>query len=186
MVTQGTSRHGRGNEAFGILLVLFGVVFLIAQWFNFDVGHYGWPLLVIVPGVLLLVSGMFVRASSGGVLVTLGSITTTVGLILFFQNTTDLWATWAYAWALIPAGVGLGQLVHGVLHGHSEGVRLGTRMLVTSLALFVAGAFFFELVVGISGFGFATRWGANLWPLLLIGLGALLLARSFMQGESIA
>jgi len=38
-----------------------------------------------------------------------GSIITIAGLVLAVQNTFDLFATWAYAWALVaPGGVGLG------------------------------------------------------------------------------
>jgi len=38
----------------GIVLVGLGLVFLLQQAIGFDVGHFGWPLFVILPGLALL------------------------------------------------------------------------------------------------------------------------------------
>ena len=38
----------------GIVLVGLGVVFLAQQAIGFDLGHYGWPIFVILPGLALL------------------------------------------------------------------------------------------------------------------------------------
>jgi len=54
-------------------------------------------------------------------------------------------------------------------------VMTGGRSALIGAALFVAGVLFFELIVGISGFGFGLggRYG---WPLGLVLVGVLLLA----------
>ena len=45
-----------------------------------------------------------------------GSIVTTVGSVLLYQQTTGHWESWAYAWALVgPGAAGLGMLVYGLL-----------------------------------------------------------------------
>ena len=57
-------------------------------------------------------------------------------------------------------------------------VATGRRLALIGVVLFLVGAFFFELVVGISGFGFGLdRFG---WPLLLVILGMLLLLGGFI------
>jgi hypothetical protein len=45
--------------------------------------------------------------------------------------------------------------------------------------MFLVGAVFFELIIGISGLGL----GGLGWPLLLIGLGVILLIVNFLPGR---
>jgi hypothetical protein len=89
------------------------------------------------------------------------------------------WHSWAYAWALVfPTSTGLAQMVYGSLKGSKEMVTTGGRLALIGAALFVAGAFIFELVVGISGFGFGfERFG---WPLGLVMVGTVLLVGGFL------
>ena len=55
----------------------------------------------------------------------------------------------------------------------------GGRSALIGAALFVVGAFFFELVVGISGFGFGfDRFG---WPLGLVIVGIVLLVGGLVR-----
>jgi hypothetical protein len=176
-------RQGGGGTAIGILLILVGILFFAGQWFNFNISDYGWPFFIIVPGAVLLVAGLITNSRKEEPMLILGSIATTIGLILLFQNATDLWASWAYAWALIPASVGVGQIAHGLLHGNGKTVQTGTRLLTIGLALFAIGAFFFEGIIGINGFGFARSWLITLWPLFLIGAGVLLLGQNLLRGE---
>jgi hypothetical protein len=97
-----------------------------------------------------------------------------IGVILLYQNATDHFESWAYAWALVfPTSTGLGQMIYGLLKGRKEMVATGGRSALIGATLFLAGAFFFELVVGISGFGLGLgRFG---WPLGLVIIGILLL-----------
>ena len=47
-----------------------------------------------------------------------GTVATTVGLVLLYQNNTGHWESWAYAWALVgPAASGLGLALWGAAHG---------------------------------------------------------------------
>src|SRR5260370_11723999 len=98
----------------GVVLVGLGVLFLVQQAFGFDIGHYGWPLFVILPGLAFLGAFALGPRSASGLAVP-GCVVTTVGLILAVQNTFNLWETWAYVWALIPASVGLGLRLMGEL-----------------------------------------------------------------------
>ena len=103
-----------------------------------------------------------------------GGIIITAGTILFYQNLTNHWTSWAYAWALVaPGSIGLAQFIYGSLRNQTKMVKEGRQLLLIGLAIFFGGFVFFELIIGISGFGLG-RYG---WPLLLIALGVLLLTR---------
>src|SRR5438105_12328491 len=86
----------------GIVLVLIGLTYLALEFIPrrfllIDIAHYGWPLFVIVPGLVLIGVGMTVSGLSG--LCIPGAIVTMVGVVLLLQNLFDLFATWTYAWA---------------------------------------------------------------------------------------
>ena len=82
----------------GAILVALGAHFLFRQVFDFDLGRYGWPLFIIGPG-LLLFAGMAVSGRGAGGLAIPASIVTTIGLLLFVQNATGYYESWAYGWA---------------------------------------------------------------------------------------
>ena len=166
-----------GNAVLGVILILLGIAFLGQQVFHINLWNLGWPFFVIVPGVLLFAFALAMHSPAGEPFAVIGSIVTMTGLILLYQNTTGQWASWAYAWALIvPTSIGLGQIVYGSLKNRPDVVTTGARSAMVGFIIFAIGAAFFELVLGIGGFGLG-RWG---WPILLIGLGILLLLRNFM------
>jgi hypothetical protein len=161
----------------GVAFVAVGALFLVFQYvhFNFDVWHYAWPLFVIVPGLVMLGFGLSSRSASG--LAIPGSMVTITGLLLLVQNLSDLWATWAYAWALVaPFGVGLGLILQGWVRSSRAEVGAGVRVAGIGLLIFLAGFAFFEGILHISGdLGLVGRLAL---PVVLIGAGLwLLIAR---------
>jgi hypothetical protein len=173
----------RSGVILGIILIALGGFFLADRVVGFDLGHYGWPLFVIVPGLLLFVAALAtadVRAGTG--LATAGGITTMVGLVLAVQNATGLWATWAYAWALVgPGGTGVGLLVYGLLRGQRDLVTAGARTLGVALVLFAGFGLFFEGVIGLSGEPFLLN--SQVLPVVLIAAGAVLVLVSLVRGR---
>jgi hypothetical protein len=169
-----------------VLLVLAGAILLLAQFVRIDLGHYGWPFFLIVPGVALLVVAVTSRGFLGEGLAILGSIITVTGLILLYQNSTDHFESWAYAWALVfPGAVGLGMILYGVYARRPGNVRAGTRLLGIGLVLFILGAAFFEGVIGIGGYQLGRSAGA-IAGALIIGVGALLLILNLTSRRSSA
>ncbi|MCL5428530.1 MAG: hypothetical protein M1347_01845 [Chloroflexi bacterium] len=153
----------RSNLAFGLILLLIGGFFLAAQLFpqlnemiRID---YAWPLWVVGIGMIFLVMAIAVRAPG---LAVPASIISGIGAILYYQNSTGRWESWAYVWTLIPGFVGVGVLIMNLLEGRpGQGLREGFGMILVSLVMFgIFGSF-----LG----GPATL--SQLWPLLLIGLG---------------
>jgi hypothetical protein len=154
--------HKRSSIIIGTILILAGVLFLLIQLFpnlaiGVDIGRQ-WPLIIVAIGGLLLLSAF---AGSPSLAIP-GSIVSGIGGILYVQNLTNSWSSWAYVWTLIPGFVGIGLILAGLLgHQRRSSWREGGRLLLISTALFLVFGAFFN---GLGGLG-------RFWPLLLIGLG---------------
>ncbi len=144
---------GRGGMlVLGAVLLVVGVLALAGRSLGFDAMALGWPLFVLVPGALLFAAAVGTGGRQGSVIAVPAGIVTMTGLVLAFQNATDLWATWAYAWALVaPGGAGAGLLVYGILTGQRDFIRAGLPILAVGLALFLGFGIFFEGVIGLNG-----------------------------------
>ena len=163
-----------GAAILGGILIVLGVVFFVGQQLNIDLADAAWPFYVIAPGVAMLTFGLTQARGSG--LAVAGSIVTIVGLVLLYQNATDHWESWAYAWALVgPGGSGLGMLLYGTRSGDGRMARDGFWSLLGALGLFAVGLVFFEGVIGISG----RRLPLPEWvlPVAIIVIGVLVLLR---------
>ena len=173
----------RGGVILGIILIALGGFFLIDRVVGFDLGHYGWPLFVVIPGVLLFAAALGtgdVRAGTG--LATAGGTVTMVGLVLAVQNATGLWATWAYAWTLVgPGGPGVGLFLYGLLRGRPEIVTGGLRAIGAALALFAVFGLFFEGVGGLSGE--PLRRDSQVVPGLPIAAGLIVVGTTLIRGR---
>jgi hypothetical protein len=97
-----------------------------------------------------------------------------IGGLLYWQNATGNWESWAYAWTLIPGFVGVGIVLSGLLGGDTQqSVRGGAWLILISLVLFtIFGSF-------LGGLGLLGPY----WPVLLIALGLLVLVRSFFRAR---
>lgn len=177
----GERRSGiSGTAVLGVILIAVGIVFFIGQQLEVDWGAETWPFYVVAPGLVLLAFGLTQPNGSGMTIA--GSIVTMVGLLLFYQNVTNNWESWAYAWALVaPGGSGVGMLLYGTRSGNARMARDGFWQIVTAGAIFAVGFIFFEGVLGISG----NRWNMDEWvmPAIIIGLGVLVLIRALFSGR---
>ncbi len=167
----------------GASLILLGILFLMGRFvgslFNFDFGHYTWPFFIVMPGLLMFLASFALERRRGLTLAIFGGVVSMTGAVLLVQNTFDLYASWAYAWALVaPTSVGLAKLIYGALRGLEDQVKSGLRLTGIGLAIFAFGGVFFELVIGISGFQFAGAWLC--WPVLLIAGGIVLLVTNLL------
>ena len=164
--------------AFGLILVLVGAVLFAGQLAGIGIEDIGWPFFVIATGLAILLIGLLVANEQGMVIG--GTVVTTVGLVLFYQDQTGRWESWAYAWALVgPAASGLGLALWGVRSGSISDLRNGTWGLLGGLALFAVGFLFFEGVIGIGGERLALpEW---LLPVAVIGIGVVVLFRGMLE-----
>jgi membrane-associated HD superfamily phosphohydrolase len=138
------------------------------------------PFFIVVPGVVFFVLALTIGGGAGEGLAVFGSIVTMTGLLLFYQNSSNHFESWAYAWALVaPASIGIGQIIYGIVKKQDHIVKTGRNLAAIGAGIFLAGAIFFELVIGLSGYGLS---GLG-WGMLLIGLGALLLLSNFLPAK---
>jgi hypothetical protein len=125
----------------------------------------GVGLLLLILGILTGSPGMAVPACIVG----------GIGCILYYQNATGNWTSWAYAWTLIPGFVGLGTILARLLGDPAPASwRSGFGMILTSLVLF---AIFASIFGGWDLFG-------PYWPLLLVLLGLWILVQAFLGRKS--
>ncbi len=160
-----TLRNSRVNAA--LTLIAIGAWFLAVQISpavnEWAYGRYTWPIPIIGIGAGLLAIGLL--TGQAGMAVP-ACIVGGVGGLLYWQNLTDNWGSWAYAWALIPGFVGVGIVLAGLLGGRlRQELAAGGTLVGISLALFVVFGSFLggSELVGVY------------WPVALIVVGGLLL-----------
>ena len=142
----------RGTIVLGLALVVLGALALLGRVVQIDLLGLGWPIFVLVPGIVLFVAGLAVGGRAGLGLAIPGGVVSMIGAVLAFQSATGLWSTWAYAWALVaPGGVGLAFVLYGLLTGQPDLVRGGTPILLLGLGLFIGFGLFFEGMLHLSG-----------------------------------
>ena len=170
----GERNRGQGGLAVGALLIVIGVLVLAGEEFNLDWSRYGWPMYVIVPGIVLLVLGLAVPNEAGLGMAIPGGIIATVGAILALQESTDTYASWSYAWALVaPGSVGVSIFLYGLLHRRLDLLDSGLRTAAVGLGLFVGFGLFFENLVGIDDGGSTTAI-RDAMPFLAVVLGVII------------
>jgi hypothetical protein len=181
----GTSfERWNGLAVVGALLVVAGIGWFVARELRFDpfsaITDVGWPFFVIIPGVILLLSSLIPTPPRGVGFATAGSIVTTVGAVLLYQDATRHWESWAYAWALVgPGAAGAGMLAYGLLFRQRDLIAVGARMVAIAAVIFVAGYWYFEAVfaTGRSPIDLG-QW----WPAAIVVVGLVVLVLGFVGG----
>jgi hypothetical protein len=166
------SRH-RSSLVGGLVLIVLGVLFLAFQLSPSLRERFrpelSWPLIVVGVGLLLLVIGLATGAPG---MALPACIVGGIGGLLYWQNATDNWDSWAYAWALIPGFVGVGTILSGLLGNQPRrSLEGGAWLVMISLMLFLI---FGSFLGGLNLLG-------PYWPVLLIVAGLLYLVRSLIR-----
>jgi len=133
-------------------LVLGVILILVAGWLIttrinpdlaklFHLPPFVWPMWVVFAGAVLLVIGLLTGAPGMAVP---ACIVAGIGGILYYQNATGNWESWAYMWTLIPGFVGVGSILAGILgEDFKPSIRHGLNSLIVSAVLFaIFGTFF--------------------------------------------
>lgn len=163
----------RGNLVIGFLLLLIGGWFLAAQFYpqlnEFIQIEYSWPVWIIGVGASFFLLALITRVPG---LAVPAAIVSGIGSILYYQNQTGDFASWAYAWTLIPGFVGVGVFLSSLMEGRfAYGFREMVRLLVLSAVMF---AVFGSFLGGPAYLG-------EYWPVLLIVAGLWMLGRGLLN-----
>ncbi len=166
-----TPANTRSAVVGGALLIGAGVLLLLGQLFEFNAWRWLWPFGLVALGGLFFV-GMVAGGRAAAGLAMPGSLITTIGLLLLYQNFTGHWGSWSYGWTLIIAAIGLGLVIMGVWGGDARHRETGVKVLGVGAALFVVFGGVFEM--GAQWLGWRDSRQV-LFPILLIMLGGYLL-----------
>lgn len=162
----------RSSIIVAVLLIVTGSWFLAIELYSplkeIVYGADSWPLSILGVGILMAIVGLVTWAPS---LMIPASIISGIGGLLYWQNTTGNWESWAYAWALIPGFVGVGLLLTGLMTRNRNMLTGAGWTLFNSLVLFVIFGYF------LGGGSLVTQF----WPVLLIALGLILLGRGLVR-----
>ncbi len=127
---------------------------------------FSWALILVGLGVMFIVAAALTGVGAQAIP---GVIVGGLGVMLYWQNMTGLWASWSYTWALIPGFVGAGLALANLLGMGGRVVRkVGLRMMAWSAVTFLIFGFFFAF----------NGMFIRLWPLLFIVLGIWILQSS--------
>ena len=171
----------RGALILGGGLLFMGLLLLVGRLLHIPFGTFIWPFIFIIPGVLIFLGALSTESSSGEGLSILGGILTTLGFVFLAQSVTGLWASWAYVWALVaPTSIGISQMVYGMRKDRDAIVQSGRRLANIGLTIFAVGFVFFEVILGISGYGLRS-FGIPIFPMILIFMGAFILVITFIK-----
>jgi len=157
----------------GVVLIGLGVLFLVLNTVLGLTVATTWPIIffVLAAGFYLPPLVLPYARQALAALFIPGSVMLALGLIFFYDTLTSDWASWAYAWLLIPAGVGLGLALASWVGGWGKDPAVvGLWMLAVSAAIFCI---------------FGTLFGGPvlkaITPVLLILVGILILLRAFLR-----
>jgi hypothetical protein len=161
----------KNSIALGIILIIFGALLLVREIYPQLFPNWEWPFFIIGLGGFFLLWAIF--SGTGGLAVP-GSILVGIGGIFYYQSLTNDWESWSFIWALIPAFVGVGIIIGGIIdHNYKEAFSGGLILLLISGILFFAFGSAFGLQPEITMY----------WPVLLIVLGLIALARALFSSK---
>ena len=161
-----------GRTTTAMIFIGVGVAFLLAQFVGGSFLSLLWPLFILVPGVAFLFFATQGEGKQVGLAVP-GAMITGTGAILFYQNLTNHWGSWAYVWALYPVFLGLALVFIGRRTGNENALHTGDGFVKWGLIGFIGLWAFFELLI----FGGNNFLVTTVVPLALIGAGVFMLMR---------
>jgi len=163
----------KNNITGGLILILIGAWFMAVQFvpgMRLWVAD-SWPLSIIGVGAIFLIAAIVSNVPG---LAIPAFIIGGIGSLLFYQNATGDWDSWAYAWSLIPGFVGVSLLFFSLLRKDKGAVKAGFILLFISAILFMVFGSFLGAPDGIIRY----------WPLLLIGFGVWSMTRSLFRTKT--
>ena len=150
------------NSLLGIFLIFLGSLLLANEIYDIDVLSFSnfWPLLILVPGILLEVS-FFALKKEPAILV-LGGVLTTTGLLFIFETATN-WQYSTETWPIYSFGLAIGLFQYYLFSRKNK-----TLLLFVLLITFIS---IFSFTINFLGNTYTWLTYGLLLPCLMIVLG---------------
>lgn len=175
----GNTNMNNDNRYWGLVLVFIGVGILAFRFLDFDVMQHAWTFFIIAPGLFLLYNALNSEPIETDQFIG-GATTTATGLLLLGMSLTGRWYAWSYAWAIYPVVTGAAMMYAARRNGNGKLEAQGRQTLRVGVVMLAIFGIFFEVFI-FSNLVDSIDW--TLLPLLLIGAGLFLLARSRNNGN---
>jgi hypothetical protein len=159
------NNSNRGTLITGITLLALGAILIVLNLIpGININQF-WPLIIIAAGIGFFLPVLIWPGSKHGLsgLFIPGTIILVLGLLFLYNAISRDWASWAFAWMLIPASVGFGIFL-GAWIG-----EWGKAAKATGLWIGVISLAFFSLFAALFGTFFMKSLGA----IFLIAAGVL-------------
>jgi len=142
----------------GILLIVLGVLFLIANISNYSLESL-WPIFVLGPGVAFIV--MFFRDRNNYGVLMPGTILSVIGLV-FFACTMYGWHQMEQLWPFFVMAPGLGFVMMYVFGKRERGLLIPAGILTGLGLIFLLGVneseYLWPGILILAGLLFLVRW----------------------------
>jgi hypothetical protein len=146
------TKKNRTHLVLGILLVLAAVWLLVNQvrpeWTSWLHINFAWPVWIMLAGLALLLIGL---VAGNPEMAVPACIVAGIGGILYYQNATGDWDSWAYMWTILPGLGGLGSLLAALMGGNLG--REGRNALNTIFVSAILFVIFASIFGGLAIFG---------------------------------
>jgi hypothetical protein len=163
----------RGNVVVALVLIGFGIFFLLINFFPGLEEFISWPLIFFILAAGFFVPPLVFPSARKGLSALLipGSILLMLGLIFMYNMLTHDWGSWGFMWLLIPCSVGMGLSAASWLgEWGRDATVVGFWLMVISLVFFAfVGSLFGSNVLRYSG------------PFILIIMGLFFVIRSLRR-----
>ena len=142
-----------GLYVLAVLIITIPILYLFSNLFlGWSQSVPIWPYIIIIPSFIVLIVGMLFRDNPLiGLLIFVGCVVLSVGLLLLYQSLLEHYESWSYAWSLIlPVSPGIAMEFYGAGIKQKTVEMIGVWITRIGLFLFFAFGIFFELVIRIS------------------------------------
>lgn len=157
----------KNKLATGAIILAAGIIILLGKWGVFSfLGSTLWPLLILIPGILLHLLYASRRLPAGSLI--LGGTLVVYGLLFFIGNFGG-WGTFRYIWPGFILGIAIGLFEYDMMSQvRQPGIfTMALGLLVVSVVLFgltlfhVSLVYLLALVLIIGGLGLIGLRGMN-------------------------
>jgi len=165
----------RGSLVGALVLIILGAVFLILNFVpNVGFGEL-WPVIFFVTALGFYLPAVIWPESRRGLaaLYIPGSMILVMGIAFLYNTLSGDWGVWAFAWLLIPLGIGLGMTLAAWIGSWDRPVgEVGIWIMVLNAVGFgLFGTLFGEPLIKAVGAG------------VVLGGGILMLLRGYLRGR---